>query len=53
VKVRVALTVDIDTEAWEADFGVERTELRADVQEYVHHMVQDQLRQLGLLKGEH
>lgn len=52
MKVAVAFTVDIDPEAWEANYGIDandRSALRLDVRRYVENGVADHLRELGLL----
>jgi hypothetical protein len=54
MKVRVSFTVDIDPEAWDANYGTgrEAKAIRADVQTYIENGVKDQLRELGLLTEE-
>lgn len=53
MKVKVSFTLDIDPDAWTANYGVEGAkEIRADVQVYVENGVRDQLRDLGLLTEE-
>lgn len=41
MKVKVSYTVDIDAEAWESEFGIERAEVRADVQRYLARIGQE------------
>lgn len=49
MKVRVSFTVDIDVDEWMANYGIERDDVRADVQTYVQNGVIEHLRGLGLL----
>jgi hypothetical protein len=48
MKVKIATTVDIDPEAWSAEFGCEPDAVRDDVKEYFEGTVQGQLERLGL-----
>jgi hypothetical protein len=51
--VSVTVRLDIDTEAWATDYGLETaSEIRADVKEHVQNLVRDHLDSLSLLKGE-
>lgn len=43
MRIRVALTVEIDPQSWCEEYGVERSEVREDVQRYVENLVQEQL----------
>jgi hypothetical protein len=52
VKVRVVLDLDIDPDAWMLEYGVERAEVRKDVQEYVANGTRDHLSSLGVLIPE-
>jgi hypothetical protein len=51
VKVRVTVTVAIDPEAWVLNYGTDASvqAVRADVQAYITSLVQDQLREVGVL----
>lgn len=49
MKVRVTVTVDVDPEAWIAEYGVERAEVRADVARHVAATVDAHLGALGVL----
>lgn len=52
IKVRVAVTVEIDPEAWGIEYGMEgatAAEIRADVKRYAEDMVSQQLASLGML----
>lgn len=52
-RVRVTISVDIDTEAWIANYGVAPGEVRSDVKTYVEGTVIEQLRHVGVLaEGE-
>lgn len=35
MKVKVSYTVDIDADAWASEFGIDKSEVRADVQKYL------------------
>lgn len=53
MKVRVAFTIDVDPQAWEANYGVPASDpgaIRRDVQTYVENGARDHMRDLGLLK---
>lgn len=40
LKVRIALTVEVDTEDWTSDYGVSGTAaIRSDVKEYVRNVI--------------
>lgn len=41
MKVRISYSVDIDAEAWADEFGLEQSEVRADVQRYLARMGQE------------
>ena len=48
MKVRIDVTVDVDAEAWAYEFGLSRSDVRADVREYFRLLVQGQLAELQL-----
>ena len=48
MKVVIATTIDVDAEAWAAEFGVLPIEVRQDVKTYFAGLVDDQLARLGL-----
>lgn len=48
MRVRVSFTVDVDPGAWMDEYGVERSEVRADVLRYVENSVRAHLDDLGL-----
>jgi hypothetical protein len=48
MRVRVAFTVDVAPDAWADEYGVERSEVRADVIRYVENSVRAHLDALGL-----
>jgi hypothetical protein len=35
MKVKVSYTIDIDADAWANEFGLDKSEVRADVQQYL------------------
>jgi len=49
MKVRVSFTLDIDPDAWMLTYGVERSEVRRDVAEYVEQSALAHLQELELL----
>lgn len=54
MKVRITLTVDIDPEAWDMNYGTgtDPAAVRADVKTYVEGTVHEQLRQVDVLTAE-
>lgn len=53
MKVRITTTVEVDPDAWAADFGVDRKEVRDDVRAYFSNWIQGHVDSLGLqLKKE-
>lgn len=51
MKVRVkSFTVDINVDAWMTNYGVDRSEVRADVQTYIENGIRDHLAALGLIE---
>lgn len=50
--VAATTRLDIDTEAWTLNYGVDgKVEIREDVKAYVNNLVTEHFRDLGLLKG--
>lgn len=49
MKVTVKVTVDVDADAWAAEYGILKSEVREDVHDLVIHAVQGHLAGLGLL----
>ena len=41
MKVKVSYTIDIDAEAWANEFGLDKSEVRADVQRYMAQIGHD------------
>ena len=52
MKVKVELVLNIDSDAWELNYGIPRGEQRADVKGYVSNLVVESLSELGLLEEE-
>lgn len=52
MKVKVSVTLDIDAEAWAQDFGIDKKDVRKDVQVYFEQTCQDQLTRIGLYELE-
>jgi len=46
MKVRVTVTLDVDPEAWERTYGVEKSELRTDVLLWAENTLQESLDQI-------
>jgi hypothetical protein len=49
MKVSVKVTVDVDPEAWAAEYGIARSEVREDVHDLVSEAIHQHLLNLGLL----
>ena len=49
MKFAVKVTVDVDVEAWQREYGIARSEVREDVQDLAHETVLQHLMNLGLL----
>ena len=50
MKIRFALTVDIDPAVWTSNYGIEGTPaIRADVQQYIGELILAQLDEVGAL----
>ena len=54
MKVRVTITVDVDPERWNANYGTgtDPKDVREDVKRYVEGTVDSQLRMVGVLVEE-
>lgn len=50
MKVNVSVTLDIDVDAWMTDYGIERAEVRADVQTWGKHLLIMAASDNGVLK---
>jgi hypothetical protein len=52
VRTKFEITVDIDAEAWDANYGIsDPKEIREDVREMLRTGVLEHLRKLGVLGG--
>ena len=49
IRVRVEVSVDIDVDAWARDYGIDRTEVRADVKQYADSLVREHFKDMGVL----
>jgi hypothetical protein len=49
MKVSVKVTVDIDVDAWQREYGIDRSEVREDVHDLVSEAIWQHLDNLGLL----
>ena len=49
MKVRIALTLDINADAWMAEYGTPKTEIRTDVRDHVTQSVLSHFEELGVL----
>ncbi len=43
MRIRVTVTLDVDPEAWEVTYGVERKDIREDVQRWAEDGLRSQL----------
>lgn len=43
MKVRVAFTVEVDEQAWMTAYGIDRKDVRADINEYVKQALLEHL----------
>jgi hypothetical protein len=50
MKVRVTLTIPIDTDSWQVSYGTAAEDIREDVKDYVDSIVHEHLSSLGLLE---
>ncbi|WP_248579884.1 hypothetical protein [Nocardioides sp. InS609-2] len=50
MKVRVEFTIEVEPAGWVEAYGVEPSEVRADVKDYAHTMVVMHLADLGVLR---
>lgn len=39
MKVRITITVDVDADTWAFEYGVDRKDVRADVKDYIGHLI--------------
>ena len=49
MKVKVTFTLDVDAKAWALEYGIDASEVRGDVQEYLYSQSLGHLDALGLL----
>jgi hypothetical protein len=52
MRVRVVLSLTVDTEAWRYEYGVESENVRQDVIDYIGNAVRSDLLDRGLLVSE-
>jgi hypothetical protein len=50
MKIRIAFTVDVDTDAWIQEFSTDPAEIRDDVLRWAHAQVALELDDRGLLR---
>ena len=53
MKVRITFTVDVDADAWMANYGVDRRDVPNDVRAWAHHGIVSQLEEIGALAHNH
>lgn len=41
MKVKVSFTIDINQQAWADEFGIDKSKVRADVQQYLTRIAND------------
>jgi hypothetical protein len=51
MKIRISFTVDIDPEVWALEYGLDPSEVRADVQTYIAESVRGELDSRGMTPG--
>ena len=49
MKFAVKVTVDVDVEAWQREYGIAKSEVREDVHDLVSEAIHQHLLNLGLL----
>jgi hypothetical protein len=49
MKVSVKVSVDVDVDAWQREYGIDRSEVREDVHDLVSEAIHQHLLNLGLL----
>lgn len=49
MKIRVAVTLDVDPDEWANAYGVETREVRTDVHEWAFHLLTEAARENGVL----
>lgn len=47
MKIKVTFTLDVDPEAWALEYGIQRKDVRADVQSYFEYNAKEQLIHIG------
>jgi hypothetical protein len=52
MKVRVQFTVEIDEEVWASEYGIEKSEVRADVNAHVAEASWAWLKDMGFTKED-
>ncbi len=50
MKIRVSYVVDVDVDAWNADFGTDASTVRDDVKARCEYLATEQLREDGHLR---
>ena len=49
MKIKISYTIDLDATAWAEEFGIDKSEVRADVQQYLTRIGREFVeQQLGL-----
>ena len=48
MKVKISFTIDINADSWAAEFGIDKADVRKDVQSYVGSEAWANLRDRGL-----
>lgn len=51
IKVRVALTVEVDVHGWVMDYGVHRDDVREDVKTYIENGVREMNENFTVVKA--
>lgn len=48
-KVKVSFTLDVDLDAWASEYALEKSEVRADIQDYAKTVIREYFSVRGLL----
>lgn len=52
MKIRVTFTLDIDPESWASEYGLDKTEVREDIQAYLANEAREWMNMMGHLKKD-
>lgn len=52
MKIKITQTIEIDTEKWANEYGLEIKDVRADIKKYFDVLCQEQIERLGMQKNQ-